>query len=53
MLKAATLGAVLLVGAPILGQGYGPNWFEDFDAAVAAAKEQKKDLLVDFTGSDW
>ncbi|MEZ5964236.1 MAG: thioredoxin family protein [Planctomycetota bacterium] len=28
-------------------------WFADFDKAVEAAKEQKKDLLVDFTGSDW
>lgn len=53
MLKAVTVGAALLASAPLFGQGYGPNWFEDFDAAVAAAKEQKKDLLVDFTGSDW
>lgn len=29
------------------------DWFADYDAAVAAAREQKKDLLVDFTGSDW
>lgn len=29
------------------------NWIQDFDKAVAMAKEQKKDLLVDFTGSDW
>ncbi len=28
-------------------------WYDDFDKAVAAAKEQKKDLFVDFTGSDW
>jgi len=28
-------------------------WFADFDLAAAAAKEQGKDLLVDFTGSDW
>ncbi|MDA1260882.1 MAG: hypothetical protein O3A20_09710 [Planctomycetota bacterium] len=53
MLKSVTLGVALLASAPLLGQGYGPNWFEDFDAAVAAAKEQNKDLLVDFTGSDW
>lgn len=30
-----------------------PEWFADFDKAVEAAKAQKKDLLVDFTGSDW
>jgi thioredoxin-related protein len=28
-------------------------WFADFDPASEAAKNQKKDLLVDFTGSDW
>lgn len=29
------------------------TWLADFDEAVAAAKSQGKDLLVDFTGSDW
>ncbi|MCG3135795.1 MAG: hypothetical protein HMLKMBBP_03551 [Planctomycetes bacterium] len=29
------------------------EWFADYDKAVEAAKAQKKDLLVDFTGSDW
>lgn len=29
------------------------EWHADFDKAVAVAKEAKKDLLVDFTGSDW
>jgi thioredoxin-related protein len=29
------------------------TWFADFDQAVEAATAQKKDLLVDFTGSDW
>ncbi len=53
MLKLLTASAVLLAGAPLLGQGYGPAWYEDFDVALAAAKEQNKDLLVDFTGSDW
>jgi thiol-disulfide isomerase/thioredoxin len=28
-------------------------WMTDFDAAKAKAKEEKKMLLVDFTGSDW
>jgi thioredoxin-related protein len=28
-------------------------WFADFDKAAEAATAQKKDLLVDFTGSDW
>lgn len=29
------------------------GWTEDFEAAKKRAKEEKKDLLVDFTGSDW
>jgi thiol-disulfide isomerase/thioredoxin len=29
------------------------EWVGDFDRAVELAKERKKDLLVDFTGSDW
>jgi len=29
------------------------KWYDDFDKALAAAKTEKKDLLVDFTGSDW
>ena len=28
-------------------------WVKDYDKAVALAREQKKNLLVDFTGSDW
>ena len=28
-------------------------WVSDYDKAVKLAKEQGKDLLVDFTGSDW
>ncbi|HKX45793.1 MAG TPA: thioredoxin family protein, partial [Planctomycetota bacterium] len=28
-------------------------WIADFDQAVAVAKQQGKDLFVDFTGSDW
>jgi len=29
------------------------KWFADFDTAAAEAKKAGKDLLVDFTGSDW
>jgi len=43
------LGALLT--APITA-GEGP-WHADFDEAVEAAREQDKDLFVDFTGSDW
>ncbi len=29
------------------------GWKDDFDAAVKAAKDSGKHVLVDFTGSDW
>ena len=29
------------------------GWTEDFEAAKKLAAEEKKDLLMDFTGSDW
>jgi thioredoxin-related protein len=31
----------------------GEGWASDFEAAKKQAAEQKKDLLIDFTGSDW
>lgn len=31
----------------------GDGWVTDFEAAKKAAAEGKKDLLIDFTGSDW
>lgn len=52
ILLAAALGALTpaTVAQPIVEEG---NWVEDFDEAAAIAKEQGKDLFVDFTGSDW
>jgi thioredoxin-related protein len=39
----------------ISGQAFagGEGWLTDFDAAKKSASESKKDLLIDFTGSDW
>ena len=31
----------------------GEGWMNDWEAAKKLASEQKKDLLIDFTGSDW
>ncbi len=51
-----TLGFSALVATPAVAQpsldGDGA-WMADYDAAAKLAKEQGKDLLVDFTGSDW
>lgn len=34
-------------------QAAGAGWTEDFEAAKAQAAREGKDLLIDFTGSDW
>jgi hypothetical protein len=42
--------ASLLILAP---SGFATNWTEGFSAAKKSAKENHKDFLIDFTGSDW
>jgi thioredoxin-related protein len=39
-----------LIGTTFAG---GEGWTSDFEAAKKQAAESKKDLLIDFTGSDW
>lgn len=46
------LGALLFPVLP-LAAADGKLWTSDYDAARKQAAEQKKDLLLDFTGSDW
>ncbi|MEO0651634.1 MAG: thioredoxin family protein [Planctomycetota bacterium] len=48
-----TFALSALAATPALAAPSGDEWFADYDEALAAAKEQEKDLLVDFTGSDW
>ncbi len=48
-----TAGLALACAAAAPAQDDHSDWFADFDRAVAVAKEQGKDLFVDFTGSDW
>lgn len=38
---------------PVVAQEKGDLWIQDFAKAKAQAKAEKKDLLIDFTGSDW
>jgi len=48
--------AILAIAAALTSPasaGTDELWYPDFDEAVKAAREQGKDLLVDFTGSDW
>lgn len=49
------LGFSLLVAAVMLQAAFGAEgtWLTDLPKAQALAKEQKKLVLMDFTGSDW
>lgn len=51
-LKLIPMAAAFLGLAGLLQAG-GEGWTQDFDAAKATAAKEKKDLLIDFTGSDW
>jgi thioredoxin-related protein len=52
-----TISTLLAISPALLAQDHEKThadlWHADFDKAAAAAKEAGKDLLVDFTGSDW
>jgi len=45
--------ALVLSAPDVARAGDGTRWFADYDKAVETAKEEGKDLFVDFTGSDW
>ena len=50
------LGALALAVLPLSAQPGNDDtavWIDDFDKAVEIAQREKKDLFVDFTGSDW
>jgi len=49
-LLAAALLATALPAAPAVA---GEDWVADYDQAVKIAQKEGKNLLVDFTGSDW
>ena len=53
MKTESILLAGLLLAAPAPAQQEASAWLTDFEAAQAQAVDQGKDLLVDFTGSDW
>ena len=48
-LALSLAGAVTLSAFASAGEG----WIADYDEAVKLAKAEKKDLFIDFTGSDW
>jgi hypothetical protein len=48
-----TAGLLLAGLSTAEAQEHSSSWYADFDKAVEAAKADNKDLLVDFSGSDW
>lgn len=60
-MKAAihtTLAGMMLLSACVLGsaepvEASADPWRTDFDAALATAREEGKEVLLDFTGTDW
>jgi thioredoxin-related protein len=48
-----TLFSALLLGMTATAFAAGDAWITDFEAAKKKAAAENKDLLVDFTGSDW
>ena len=45
----SVLAGILLAGTGLAAEG----WLTDFEQAKKAAAEQKRPILLDFTGSDW
>lgn len=52
-MKKILLGALALVLSLPLNAESAGLWTEDWEAALKQARTANKDLLVDFTGSDW
>ena len=52
-MKTLLLSATLLLCGAAAASAADDHWFADFDEAVVVAKQEGKDLFVDFTGSDW
>ncbi len=48
-----TCAALMALGCSGIAVAGGEGWISDFAAAKKEAAESKRDLLVDFTGSDW
>ncbi|YCM43363.1 thioredoxin family protein [Verrucomicrobiaceae bacterium 227] len=52
-MKKLSLFASAAFLATSLTYAGGEGWMHDFEAAKAKAAKENKDLLIDFTGSDW
>ena len=48
-----SLALIIVCGVGTASQAIGTGWADNFEQAKAKAASEGKDLLVDFTGSDW
>jgi len=53
IMKQTILASLALAITASFATAGGDNWMTDFEAAQKKAAAENKDLLVDFTGSDW
>ena len=53
IMKKTMLASLLLALTVSISTAAGDEWMTDFEAAKQKAAAENKDLLVDFTGSDW
>lgn len=52
-LATAYLGLLAMIGSAGAAWSAEAEWLDDFEAAKSTAEKEGKDLLLDFTGSDW
>tara|TARA_B110000438_G_scaffold274819_1_gene295313 strand:+ start:475 stop:1401 length:927 start_codon:yes stop_codon:yes gene_type:complete len=52
-MKKASLILTAALLSTIFSHAGGEGWMHDFEAAKKKAAAEKKDLIIDFTGSDW
>ena len=52
-LAAACLVLLAMFGSAGVSRSADVEWLDDFEAAKSCAAKEGKDLLLDFTGSDW
>ena len=53
MKKVMHLSVILIFITLTSAMAEAPVWHENFDEAIAAAKETNKPILLNFSGSDW
>jgi thioredoxin-related protein len=52
-MKTSAVVTVLALALSLTSIFAKPGWSDDYDKSLAKAKEDKKLVLLDFTGSDW